>query len=327
MGVCGAMTSFTIPELRLRCRAALQWLLNSGVQDRSGAVHRYLVPAGKPGSLSAELTGYYIGALALVADQDPSAEVAAMCAAKWLQEQWSDGPLGFEPGSTDEYYFDIGMVARCLRQFARLHPEFCPLALRCSQALGRFDGEAVLPARPPRDWWSQQFAGHQAKAAAAQMWNGDHSAAYDAAIQIPVRFPDSSHLPAAVDYVHPYCYWIEAMLARPHDHDLRHHIAVAAVQVRSHAGYFERSDCYAQIIRLRLQAAAAGQVPLSSFSESEMQALLEFQRLDGGFYFGRNGRHFAPYVNTCSTVFALQAMRMWIEHAEGYLVADWRNII
>jgi hypothetical protein len=43
----------------------------------------------------------------------------------------------------------------------------------------------------------------------------------------------------------------------------------------------------------------------------EATRLEEFQRPDGGFWFGRTGEQWLPYVNPVSGSFALQALAMW----------------
>ena len=55
----------------------------------------------------------------------------------------------------------------------------------------------------------------------------------------------------------------------------------------------------------------------------EAERLLEFTaasddpRIDGGFYFGRAGSQWEPYINPVSAGFALQALAIWNGDAEA----------
>jgi hypothetical protein len=69
---------------------------------------------------------------------------------------------------------------------------------------------------------------------------------------------------------------------------------------------------YAQLLRARIYADRAGLAPLDrDAAEFEAARLEEFQRPDGGFWFGRMGGRWLPYVNPVSAGFALQALAMW----------------
>jgi hypothetical protein len=89
-----------------------------------------------------------------------------------------------------------------------------------------------------------------------------------------------------------------------------------ATHLREIAPVFERSDVYAQLLRLRMHAAAAGVAPLDKAAASEEAAALEtFQAEDGCFWFGRRAGDVLPYANPVSTAFALQALALW--HGES----------
>jgi len=81
---------------------------------------------------------------------------------------------------------------------------------------------------------------------------------------------------------------------------------------------FERSDVYAQLLRIRLYADWAGAAPLDrDAAQFEADRLSLFQavdsdpRIDGGFCFGRTEDAWSPHVNPVSTAFALQALALW----------------
>src|SRR5262249_39465159 len=80
---------------------------------------------------------------------------------------------------------------------------------------------------------------------------------------------------------------------------------------------FERSDVYAQLLRVRLYADRLGAVPLDrAAAQHEASRLAGFQAEDGGFWFGRRNGEWLPYSNPVSTAFALQALAMWDGAAE-----------
>jgi hypothetical protein len=87
------------------------------------------------------------------------------------------------------------------------------------------------------------------------------------------------------------------------------------------AAHFERSDVYAQLLRVRIYGDWAQIVPLDQLAAQHEAAILaSFQatspdpRIDGGFYFGRREGKFLPYVNPVSTAFGCQALRLWQQY-------------
>ena len=119
-----------------------------------------------------------------------------------------------------------------------------------------------------------------------------------------------------MDRLHAFLYFLEGLL--PCASDLRCAAAIcdgigrAAGHLREIAPQFARSDVYAQLLRIRLHAAAAGAVPLDRASAREEAAALEtFQAENGGFYFGRKGAVTMPFENPVSTAFALEALSLW----------------
>ena len=113
-----------------------------------------------------------------------------------------------------------------------------------------------------------------------------------------------------MDRLHAFCYFLEGLLPRAGDSRcaaaLRDGIGRCAWHLRDIAPEFERSDVYAQLLRVRLYADWLGVVPLDrSAAEFEAAQLAAFQaddsdprdpRMNGGYWFGRkNGR--APAVH------------------------------
>jgi hypothetical protein len=95
-------------------------------------------------------------------------------------------------------------------------------------------------------------------------------------------------------------------------------IRSVAQHLRDIAPEFERSDVYAQLLRIRLYADWAGVSPLDRDAAGwEADRLGRFQavdsnlRIDGGYWFGRVGDTWSPHVNPVSTAFALQALALW----------------
>jgi hypothetical protein len=133
-----------------------------------------------------------------------------------------------------------------------------------------------------------------------------------------------------MDRLHAYCYFLEALLPVTNRSDCRYALAAgiqrAAGLLRSIAPVFERSDVYAQILRVRLFAHKLGAVPLDiEAAAHEAKLASEFQSQDndatlaGGFWFGRKGTTVLPFMNPVSTAFCAQALTMWHQFQEGAL--------
>jgi hypothetical protein len=94
--------------------------------------------------------------------------------------------------------------------------------------------------------------------------------------------------------------------------------------LRAIAPEFERSDVWAQLLRVRLVAHHLGAVSLNENAAAEearraagFQARSDDPRIDGGFWFGRRRGEIMPYVNPVSTAFSLQALALWERHQAG----------
>ena len=141
-----------------------------------------------------------------------------------------------------------------------------------------------------------------------------------------------------VDRLRPFLYFLEALLPCISDpayaaafceglRSVTHHLNQSAAQ-------FERSDAYAQLLRVRIYGDWAQIVRLDrQVAEHEAATLASFQatsldpRIDGGFYFGRREGNFLSCVNPVSTAFAAQALRLWQQHRTGGAQAEWRLLI
>jgi hypothetical protein len=75
---------------------------------------------------------------------------------------------------------------------------------------------------------------------------------------------------------------------------------------------------YAQLLRVRIYADAAGAAPLDRIAaEQEGAALESFQAENGCFWFGREDGAVLPFENPVSTGFALQALALWSDSRAG----------
>jgi hypothetical protein len=129
-----------------------------------------------------------------------------------------------------------------------------------------------------------------------------------------------------MDRLHPYLYFLEALLFCP-SAVLANGIERVAELLRDISPEFERSDVCAQLLRVRLAAHHLGAVSLDETAAAEeaetvagYQARSDDVRLDGGFWFGRMGGEMLPYMNPVSTAFSLQALVLWEQHRAG----NWR---
>src|SRR5580692_8525187 len=101
-----------------------------------------------------------------------------------------------------------------------------------------------------------------------------------------------------MDRLHPYLYFLEALLFVADQAECAAVLAAGIDQVaellREISPQFERSDVCAQLLRVRLAAHHLGAVSLDETSAAEearrvagYQARSDDPRLDGGFWFGR----------------------------------------
>ncbi|HEY7388057.1 MAG TPA: hypothetical protein VH640_06085 [Bryobacteraceae bacterium] len=323
---------------------AARWFAHSGIQEPSGGVARYYrTDLGRNHPVSTEITGYAVSALLFLGRPDE-----AIAAARFLIEQaWSGGVMPFElDPAAFTYFFDCGIIARGLLACWRYtgEQEYLDVAAAIGKNMladfcsadGDFHPILALPDKQPipRDptRWSQCPGCSQLKAALA-WWelfeitgNTEFRDGYNAVLSSALRdytafLPGHANPLKIVDRLHAFLYFLEGVL--PCEDERR---AVALCdgihRVARHLGHlapeFERSDVYAQLLRIRLFADGLGIVPLDrAAAEREAAILAGFQAasgdssMDGGFYFGRKGDALLPYVNPVSTAFAAQALALW----------------
>jgi hypothetical protein len=330
--------------LSLQLRAAGHWLTRSGIQFPQGGVARYYrADAGVNRAVSTEITGYAVNALAYAYRATGEQEFldAAIRAAHFLTRTAWDAQLGAMPfelePATLTYFFDCGIITRGLLALWRITGE-CEL-VEAAQSIGhamardfaREDGgfwpvlsfpdktpEALDAAR-----WSRVPGCYQLKSAVAWRelaaitgdvrWSDLYARALETALT-----SHESYLAAdldahqAMDRLHPYLYFLEALL--PH----KEYAAIAAAGaalVRERfsqlAPQFERADVAAQLLRVQCATGAE-----DADCAATAALVRQFQREDGGYYFGRKSGEWIPHVSPVPTVFAMQALE-WYERREA----------
>ena len=335
-----------------------QWFLRSGIQEPSGGVARYYrADLERNHPVSTEITGYAASALvylhSLTGDQRYLDR--ALAAGRFLAgAAWDPAscvlPFELDPPAFT-YFFDCGIAVRGLLSVWRATgaAEFLAVAAMLGDSMSRdFAASAAefhpilslpekqpLPRDPAR--WSQSPGCYQLKSAMA-WWDlseatGDHAFRQPYEALLPAAILDASgFLPGhpvranVMDRLHAYLYFLEGLLPCAGDPAcataIREGIARAAGYLREIAPEFERSDVYAQLLRLRMYAAEIAPLDHAAAHE-EAERLAAFQaasadpRVDGGFYFGCAAGAFLPYINPVSTAFALQAMALW-DGADAY---------
>lgn len=276
-------------------------------------------------------------------------------------------PFEFGPGrnGTRElaYFFDSGIIVRGLLALWRAtgEDEYLQAASRAGRAMARdfMDAESsfhpilILPGKQPLDRdplsWSRSAGCYQLKAAMA--WHDLFEATGEAGFEPYYRRAleaamqnDSAFLPGhpdrlkVMDRLHAYSYFLEGLLPCAAEERfaraIRAGIGRVAALLREIGPQFERSDVCAQLLRVRVFADWAGAAPLDEdAARFEAGRLAGFQcehadpRMGGGFWFGRKGGAWLPYVNPVSTAFALQALDLWRTRLEGGAPAHRRDLI
>jgi len=337
-----------------------EWFLQSGIQEPNGGVARYYrTDCSRNNAVSTEITGYAISSFVFLhlhtcdsryLDAARRSADFLLCAASPA----ADGLIPFETAPADfAYFFDCGIMVRGLLAAWRAldNPAYLDRAVSLGRAMARDflspagDFHPILDLRTghplPRDAarWSRSTGCYQLKSAMA--WSdlaeatGDTSflEPYERLLEASLAGCDS-FLPGhpdrlqVMDRLHAFAYFLEGLLPRVSEHRisavLGDGIARLTRHLRDIAPQFERSDVYAQLLRLRLFADSAAALPLDRQAASfEAQQLAGFQasvadpRIDGGFYFGRKSGDPLPFINPVSAAFALQALALWDSHPGG----------
>jgi hypothetical protein len=358
----------TEPTSGLTHRAA-RWFLKSGIQQPSGGVARYYrTDTRKLQAVSTEITGYAAATLAYLyrLTGDAGCREAAVRAGRFLTRVAWDPALGTVPfecrpenGSrrAPAYFFDAGIIARGLMALWRAtgEAEFLETATACARSMADdfrgpsgYHAALSLPEKQPLaadGRWSRQPGCYQLKPAMAWLETGAgrYTRLYEMALAgcltTHSAFLDAEPDPERVmDRLHAYCYFLEGLLPRATQPNcapvLRDGILRAGGLLREIGPSFERSDVCAQLLRLRIYAAALGVAPLdTNLAEEEAAKIWGYQlddpdpRVHGAFSFGRRASEPAPFANPASTAFSVQALEMWRQHQKGEFQPDVLELI
>lgn len=331
-----------------------RWFLESGIQRADGGVARYYrsdLQANAP--VSNEITGYAVSALVYLYERTEQVAYrnAALRAARFLtRTAWDDASatFPFEPGSKLGYFFDTGIIVRGLLAAYRIsgEEEFRERAHQAALSLAfDFLGDGVfhpvieLPEKQPLQHeprWSRRPGCYQLKSALAWYDLGDEQAArlFEAVLAYSLGTHDSfleaeTDQEKVMDRLHAYCYFLEALLAVSDRPEVREALVQGVTRVGrllcQTAPLFERSDVYAQLLRVRLIAHHQGAIDLDvPAAKDEARRVAAFQAMDeqdcrlaGGFWFGSKRGQMLPYSNPVSTAFAMQALALWQDHQKG----------
>jgi hypothetical protein len=335
------------------------WFLRSGIQETNGGVARYChIDRQQNLAVSTEITGYTVSALVYLHSLTGDSEYLdrATAAAQFLVRKAWDRESQTMPFEVDPpaltYFFDCGIIVRGLLSVWRAteSEEYLEVAAALGQSMatdfaGQGDYHPILelPDKKPleRDAlsWSRSPGCYQLKAAMAwwDLWEtaGERrfQDLYDSFLADSLRtfagfLPGHPDRLKVMDRLHAFLYFLEGLLPRAAEERcaaaMRTGIAMVERLLREIAPDFERSDVYAQLLRIRLYADWAGAVPLDRGAAGfEVSRLAGFQssgedpRLDGGFCFGRKNGQCLPHMNPVSTAFALQALALWDAHRSG----------
>jgi hypothetical protein len=302
--------------------------------------------------VSTEITGYAASTLIYLHSLtgDERYLERALAAARFLTSAWDTASrsMPFEVAPAEfTYFFDCGIVVRGLLAVWRVSGE--ETFLQCARAIGDtmaqdfataggpFHPVLTLPDKDPLEHdplrWSRSPGCYQLKAAMAwwDLWEatGDtrYRSSYESVLGDSLRtwsdfLPGHSDRRKVVDRLHAALYFLEGLLPCVAEAPCAAALCQGIRRVEAHlhefAAEFERSDVYAQLLRVRLFADWAGAVPLdSAAAQWEAEKLQEFaaraeqSHIDGGFYFSRSAGTWEPYLNPVSTAFALQALALW----------------
>lgn len=341
--------------MSLRLSRAGEWFLRSGIQEPNGGVARYYredLERNHP--VSTEITGYAAGAFVWLHSltEDERYLDRAAAAARFLTRAAWDAASRTMPFETNPpaftYFFDCGIAVRGLLSAWRAtgEQEFLDVAAALGKSMaldfasdgGGFHPVLSLPDKRPveRDArrWSRSPGCYQLKSAMAwwDLWEATGDAQFrepyervlgDSLGTCGAFLPGDPDRLKIMDRLHAFLYFLEGLLPHPNEARCARAIADGIRRVAHHlreiGPEFERSDVYAQLLRMRCCADWAGVVPLdAAAAQFEAEKLAEFQRPDGGYYFGRKGNTRLPYVNPVSTAFAGQALAFFKTEAQVY---------
>jgi len=349
-----------------------QWFACSGIQEPSGGVARYYRAdlAGNH-AISTEITGYGVSAFLFFRQPGHAVASARFLAREAWNGDSMPFELTRGPGGFATYFFDCGIIARGLLAAWRAtrEEEYLAVAAALGRAMAadfastdsdyhpilKLPDKQPLPRDPLR--WSQSAGCYQLKSGLAwrelfeatgdRIFRDKYERLLETALRgYPAFLPGHTDPLKVVDRLHAFLYFLEGMLPKagePADSSGKAERCRAALcdgiqRVAGHldqtAAQFERSDVYAQLLRIRVFADWAGIVPLDEAAARReaatlagFQAVSDDRRIDGGFYFGRKGGVWLPYVNPVSTAFAAQALALFERRAAGQAPAGWVELI
>jgi hypothetical protein len=346
---------------------ASKWFLTSGIQEPEGGVARYYhSDTRRNARVSTEITGYTISALLFLHQRYGGSELleGAVRSGRFLMDvAWNSSleTFPFEWARDEDvpqpltFFFDCGIIVRALLALWRAtgEPGYLNIAIATGNSMSRdfptgdtWHPVLDLPDKTPLPWteqWSRRPGCYQLKAALA--WHDLHRATadenfarlYNAALAKALSTKDD-FLPAAtpdktMDRLHAYCYFLEALMPAADRLEVRHVIGEGIERVswylRDLRKDFNRSDVYAQLLRVRLLASRQAGIALNTAEASEeASALMRFQVQEpgsphrGGFWFGSKAGKMLPFVNPVSTAFCIQAFEWWQDHLSGGFITQ-----
>ena len=316
-----------------------EWFLRSGIQESNGGVARYYrTDLQRNAPVSTEITGYALSALVSLGHFDQAVQAGRFLCLAWDSAAQA---MPFELSSPAySYFFDNGIIVRGLLAAWRVLLD--PLFLNTAIAIGHhmledfsngkdFHPVLCLPGKHAAERdplrWSRSAGCYQLKAAMAfhELAEVTSDGMFVERYERVLSYSLLSHadfLPGhddplkVMDRLHAYCYFLEGLLPRinhPRGRGtMKEGIERVACLLREIGPEFERSDVYAQLLRIRVYADRVGAVAIDrEAAEFEASRLRSFEAPGGGFYFGRKGGDWLPYLNPVSTVFAMQALALW----------------
>lgn len=351
--------------------SGVAWFLESGIMEAAGGVARYhLSGPGENARVSTEITGYTVSSLLdlHIRTGSEAAREGALRAARFLCRRAWDPRLNAMPfewsreGQPPEhatYFFDNGIIVRALLRAWRVadDQEFLQIAAACGEAMRRdfpcADGLHPildLPAKTPRARdarWSRSTGCYQLKSALGWLelasatgddqWTRPFDEALARALRTHRAFPEGEPGARTMDRLHAYGYFLEALLSRASDPEVRTALAdgieLMGRLLRQWREQFERSDVPAQLLRARLWADALGAVPLDAQSAAEEAAWAARyfttgpKNVDGSFCFGSRAGELMPFANPVSTAFCLQALALYDDFKAGRPLANWSTLV
>jgi hypothetical protein len=347
------------------------WFQGSGIQEENGGVARYYrSDLGKNARVSTEITGYAASTLIYIyrrTGERTFLEAAERAGEFLTRVAWSPvlATFPFEHSSDGDspqplaYFFDCGIIVRGLVALSKAtaNSEYLDVAVKAGRSMAAdFSGPDAfhpiinLPSKTPvpcTSQWSRSPGCYQLKSALA--WHdlaevtGDsqflslYESAVAAALNARGRFLPGENQEKTMDRLHAYCYFLEGLLPLAGRSDCAAALAEGVERVskylRSIRPVFERSDVYAQLLRVRLFAEQLAGVALNrAAAQEEAARVSEFQlrhrdpRINGAFSFGRKQTEMLPYVNPVSTAFGMQALDLWNDFEAGKTL-DYRALI